>query len=106
MLDILAQNVKYVSSTEASFTVELTADDKLIQFLKEIKEYSLQNFGALPHITIARDESSPELKILTSLSYDEYYNIWSAFDSKLFEVKWNYYGKRICGCMAGEYSFT
>ena len=104
MLDIFAQNVNYVSGTDASFTVELTADDKLIPFLKEIKEYSLQNFGALPHITIARDESSPDYKILTSLSYNEYYNIWSTFDSKLFEIKWDYYGKHIYGCMAGEYS--
>ena len=102
LLDVFAQNVKYVSGAGASFTVELTTDDNLINQIDNIKEYSLSKFGALPHITIARDETKPDLPIFTKLSDEEYYKIWSGFNSELFEVKWNYFGKHIKNCFAGE----
>lgn len=85
----------------ASYTIELTSDDSYIDMIDEIKEYCIENFGALPHITIGRDDSKPEMPILTNLSLDEYYDIWSSFESELFDVKWNYYAKKIKNCDAG-----
>lgn len=104
LLEVFASNVNYVSKMGASFTVELTADDNLVSQIENIKEFSLKHFGALPHITIARDETDAQLPILTKMTNEKYYKIWSEFDSKLFEVKWNYFGKHITNCYAGRNS--
>ena len=104
LLDVFAENVNYVCKAGASFTVELTTDDNLINQIDDIKSYSLKNFGALPHITIARDETKTGLPIYTKLSMEEYYKIWSSFDSELFSVKWEYFNKKIKNCFAGERS--
>lgn len=104
LLEAFAKNVNYVSKAGASFTVELTADDNLLTRIEDIKEFSIKHFGALPHITIARDETDSQLPILTKMTNEEYYKTWSEFNSELFEVKWNYYGKHIRNCFAGEKS--
>lgn len=104
LLETFAKNVNYVSNAGASFTVELTADDNLLPQIEDIKEFSIKHFGALPHITIARDETDSQLPILTKMTNEEYYKAWSEFNSDLFEVKWNYYGKHIHNCFAGKNS--
>lgn len=101
-LEIFANNVNCVSKAGASFTVELTTDDDLIDLLEEIKEFSMKHFGAWPHITIARDDTQKDIPIYTQLSSDKYFEIWSQFNSKQFEVKWNYFGKFIDNCYAGK----
>lgn len=53
---------------KASFTIEVTPSDELIPYIDEMKEVSLREFGALPHITVARDESKPDYPLLTKLS--------------------------------------
>lgn len=104
LLETFVKNVNYVSKAGASFTVELTTDDNLLSSIEDIKEFSIKHFGALPHVTIARDETNPKLPILTKMSNKEYYKIWSGFSSELFEVKWNYFGKHINNCFAGKNS--
>ncbi|UKI29233.1 MAG: hypothetical protein L6V78_02650 [Clostridium sp.] len=39
-----------------SFTVELAAADDYIPYQEEIMDLSIKEFGALPHITILRDD--------------------------------------------------
>lgn len=102
LLEQFAENVAYVENAGASYTIELTTDDGLIDRIEEIKEFALTHFGALPQVTIARDDTKPEKPIYTNLSYEEYYKVWSNFHSELFEVKWEYYGKHINNCNAGE----
>lgn len=104
LLDVFAGNVNYVSQAGASFTVELTSDDRLISRIEDIKQFSMQHFGALPHVTIARDETDSKLPILTKLPKEDYYRAWSEFQSELFEVKWEYFGRPIRNCFAGKYS--
>ncbi len=100
-LDKYANNIRKASDLGASFTVELVADDTYIDYIDEIKEFSIEKFGALPHVTIARDDSKQDLPIITQLSMDMFYKTWKQFESSLFEIKWMYYGKRINECDAG-----
>ncbi len=104
LLDTFSANVHYLLLSKASFTVELTADDKLISQVEEIKQYSLSKFGAYPHITIARDDTSDAIPLLTKLSMQEYYKVWSQFESHLFEIKWKFYNIPIHNCDAGKNS--
>ena len=43
--------------------------------------------GAMPHISVARDTTSKELKILSKMSKEEYKSVWSVFDSEKFNYK-------------------
>ena len=91
----------------ASFTLEVTPSDELIPYIGELKELTLAKVGALPHITVARNESKSDYPLLTSLSRDEYKKVWGQFDSKLFEFKMSIFGKkRKEYCFAGNWSFT
>lgn len=106
-LDVFAKNVNMIANTECSFTVEITPSDELIPYIKEIKEFSLKNFGALPHITVARDERTNGINHLSNSSWEEYKKIWEPFDSELFRTKTQiFYVKRKEFCYAGEYSIS
>ena len=99
-------NINKMRSAGSSITVELVAADELIPHIEEIKRISMMNLGALPHLTIPRDDRSDELVILSNLRKEEYYRVWSDFESEMFEFKWkNLNVKRFEQCMAGEWSF-
>lgn len=105
LLNQFVDNVRSVQDAGISFSVEITPHDELIPFIDEIKEFSGNAFGAWPHITVARDESSSAMKILTGYTREEYHRIWSAFDSELFDYKFNLFGvKRHEFCHAGLWS--
>lgn len=101
MLGLYSKSINDVSQLGASYTIEMNSDDSYIELIDEIKQYCIQEFGALPHITIARDDTKPNIPILTKLPMNEYYDIWKNFESELFEVKWKYYAKPIKNCDAG-----
>lgn len=105
LLGVFVENVCKARDAGISYTVEITPHDELIPHINEIKEFSLKNFGALPHITVARDESTREIKLLTKLGRDEYRRAWSVFDSPLFDFKFSIFNKRINEfCYAGQNS--
>lgn len=90
-----------------SYSIEITPHDELIKYIEEIKEFSYSYFGALPHITVARDNASNDKHILTNLSKEEYYKVWSVFNSKMFDFKFSTFEvKRKEYCYAGKWSFT
>ncbi len=104
LLDTFAQNVNKVWQRGCSANIEITPDDELIPYIEEVKTFSMQHFGALPHLTIARDDKNGR-DYLTSLSIEDYDKIWSQFDSSfwyfkktIFNVKRNEY------CYAGKWS--
>ena len=103
LLEKFAKNVKMIGKSKASYTIELMPCDELIPLIEEIQEFSIEKFGALPHLTIGRDDSK-EQKLLTNLTFDEYYKVWSVFDSELFRFKMNYYMCQTQKCHAGQYS--
>lgn len=102
LLKLYAENVQMIIRSEASLSVELVPHDEIISEIDEIKEYSLKNFGALPHVTVARDESLPNYPILTQKGIDEYVDVWSKFDSPLFNVKMRHLQKQCQYCISGK----
>lgn len=107
LFDKFFDNIEIVKKMGASFTLEITPCDELIPFIDEIKEISMMRLGALPHITIARDESKPDYPLLTKYSKEEYGKIWGVFDSMMFNYKLSVFGeKRKEYCYAGNWTAT
>lgn len=105
LLETFVSNVNKAKNAGISFTVEITPHDELIPYIDEIKNFSIKNFGALPHITVARDNSTSEIKLLTKLTREEYKKTWSVFDSALFDFKFSIFGRKINEfCYAGQNS--
>jgi len=106
LLEVFFQNITTIKKSGASFVVEITPCDELIPYIDEIKRISLEKLGALPHITIPRDETSKEIPILSKYSKAEFYDIWRVFDSKMLDFKIPVFGqKREEYCNAGLSSF-
>lgn len=100
-----ADNVNLMKNNKVSFTVEVTPSDELIPFIEDLKDYCLTNFGALCHITIARDDRTGGIDVLSSLEYKDFKTVWSQFDSRMFDFKTEiFYHKRYEFCYAGDWS--
>lgn len=105
LLNVFITNVKKVWEVGASASIEITPNDELIPYIDEIKELSQKEFGALPHITIARDDSTENIGYLTKLPMEQYDNIWGTFDSGFWKYKKSIFGERMKGfCYAGSWS--
>ena len=105
LLDTFADNVQAVWQAGASANIEITPHDELIPCIDEIQAFSLERFGALPHITIARNDRTEKIERLTSLSLDEYARTWGVFRSGFFEYKSRIFGVRQKQfCYAGKWS--
>lgn len=106
MLDIFIDNVKKIAHSACSYTVEVTPNDKLIPHIDEVKKVCVDNFGAPCHITIARDDRTGGIELLSEHSLTEFYDIWSTFDSKLLDFKYSIFKKkRTEFCHAGMWSY-
>jgi len=104
LLETFADNVKKIWKSGASANIEITPSDELIPYIEEVKEYCLSNFGALPHITIARNDNTKCIDYLTKLPMDEYDRIWSQFDSGFWKFKKTIFKqKRNEYCYAGDW---
>ena len=98
-------NVKKVWAAGASANIEITPSDELIPYIEEVKEFSLEHFGALPHLTIARNDRTDNIDYLTNLSINKYDEIWSQFDSNFWEFKKTIFKKKQTDfCYAGRWS--
>ncbi|MDD6795968.1 MAG: radical SAM protein [Clostridiaceae bacterium] len=105
MMDEYFKNIMKMKDAGCSFTVEVTPSDELIPHIDDLKKISMDKLGALPHITIARDDRTKRIDVLTKYSFEEYKKIWGQFDSNLFEYKTTiFYKKRKEFCYAGEWS--
>ena len=102
MLELFARNVNRVWEAGASANVEMVPSDELIPYINEIKQFSLKNFGALPQLTIARDDRTKGIVKLTELSDEEYQKTWESFNSNFWEFKKTIFGVKQTGfCYAG-----
>lgn len=105
MLDRFAQNIKMLDEWGSSYTIEYVPMDTSVNLIPEIKEYCIKNFGALPHVTVTRDERYTDFRPLTDYSLDEYRKIWSQFGSEMFDFKLKYViDTKKFFCMAGLWS--
>lgn len=101
-LDRFAANVKRIWAAGASANIELPPSDELLPYIDEIKQFSVANFGALPHLTILRDDRTSGIDYLTKLAMTEYDKVWSDFDSHFWQFKKTIFGVRQTSfCYAG-----
>ncbi len=106
MRDFL-DNVEKTRKSGISYSIEITPHDELVPYIDEIKQFSMEHFGALPHVTVARDEGTKTIALLTKYSREEYKKIWSVFDSELFNFKISLFNKkRNEFCYAGLWSLA
>ncbi len=108
LMDEFFENVHKVKKSRASFSIDITPCDDLIKHIPDIKRIFKERMnGAMPHISVARDVRTTELKMLTNLSSDEFINAWSVFDSAKFGYKSGEFLKPHREyCFAGSKSFS
>ena len=108
MMEKFWENVQKIRQSRVSFSIDITPCDELIQYIPKIKQLFDENMdGAMPHISVARDTTDNDLKILSSLSKSEYKRVWSVFDSPKFNYKIDEFLKPHKEyCYAGHYSFS
>lgn len=103
--DRFFDNVRKMRSAGASISVELTPSDEMIPYIEDALARCREQAGAACHVTVARDETTRELRILTGHTRDEYARIWERFDSALFRFKLGVFGqKRREFCYAGVWT--
>lgn len=105
MMERYFKNVQMMKDAGASFTVEITPSDELVPYMDELKETCRKYLGALCHVTIARDDRTDGIDVLSDYSFEEYQQIWGQFDSELFRFKSEiFYKHRDEFCYAGDWS--
>lgn len=105
LLDIFVNNVHNIWKAGGSANIEITPCDEMIPYIEEIKAFSLKSFGALPHLTIARNDQTDDIDYLTNLSIDEYNLIWKQFNSDFWRFKKTLFKvRRNEFCYAGKWS--
>lgn len=98
-------NVNLIKNSGASFTVEITPSDELIPYIDEVKQVCMKYLGTLCHVTIARDDRTNGIDVLSEHSFEEYKEIWGTFKSDLFAFKSEiFYKHRKEFCYAGDWS--
>lgn len=105
LLECFAENVNKIWNAGASANLEITPSDELIPYIPEVIEFSMKHFGALPHLTIARNDNTAGIERLTKLPLEEYNKTWSVFQSNFWEFKSSIFGKKQKEfCYAGAWS--
>ena len=106
LLGRFADNVKAAWAAGASCNIEITPTDELVSEIPAVKAYCMENFGALAHLTIARNDATQEIERLTKLDSEDYYAAWGQFDSSFFRFKDSIFGVKQKGfCEAGAWMY-
>jgi len=107
-MELFFKDVEVIRNHGISFSIDITPCDELIPYIGEIKEIFEEKLdGALPHISVARDTTSIELKILSNMDKQTYKQIWSVFHSPKFDYKIEEFLKPHKEyCYAGNLSFS
>ena len=102
LLNVFADNVNLVRKSGCSICVEMIPDDNMIPFIEEIKDFSIEHFGALPQLSIPRNDKKRH-DLLSKLSMPEFVRTWRQFDSPFFDFKLLIFKKKIRSfCHAGR----
>ena len=105
LLEKYVSNVNLVKNSNISYSIEITPHDELVDYIDEIKDFSMSNFGALPHITVTRNADTRDIALLTRYDRNVYKEIWEQFDSPMFDFKFSTFNhKRKEFCYAGDWS--
>lgn len=104
LLDVYADNILKIWKAGCSANIEITPTDELIPHIDNIKNFSMDKFGALPHLSIARNDKTDNIDYLTNLSMDEYDKVWGQFESDFWMFKKSIFKqKRHEFCYAGDW---
>lgn len=104
LIDVFFDNVVRMRDAGASVTVELMPNDEIVDEIPAIKELCIEKMGALCHLTIGRDDNR-DRDVLTSMPLEQYIEVWSQFDSPMFQFKLEVLNKkRKEFCYAGMWS--
>ena len=104
-MHVFFDNVQLMKDVGASFTVEITPSDELIPHIQDVKRICMERLGVLCHVTIARDDRTTGIKVLSKHDFEKYKEIWGQFQSDLFDFKTTiFYKKRKEFCYAGDWS--
>lgn len=105
ILEKFFYNINLMKKFKISFTVEITPSDELIPYIEEIKNVCKEHLKTLCHVTIARDDRTNNIDILSTYDFEHYKEIWGQFHSELFDFKTTiFYKKRKEFCYAGDWS--
>jgi hypothetical protein len=103
LLNTFANNVNKAWEAGASASIEITPSDELIPLIEECRLFSMKHFGAMPQLTIARNDATKGIEYLTNLAADEYRQIWGQFDSPFWRFKTSIFKERRREyCYAGQ----
>ena len=108
LLDVFWNNIKLIKNSVCSFTLEVVPGDGTESLIDEIKGMCMTEMdGALPHISFTRDSKKVGYDLLSEHPIDTYRAIWKQFDSKMFKLKSEWYGKNMKDytCYAGVWSY-
>lgn len=108
LLERFWNNIYEIRKTNCSYTLEITPGDGSVELIHEIKDMcSLKMKGALPHVSFTRDSNRVGYDLLSKYSLEEYRKIWGSFDSKMFDLKSEWYGRNMqeFQCYAGNWSY-
>lgn len=107
ILEKFVENVDLVKAAGISFTIEATPSDELIPYIEEMKNFCVDKFGALCHISVARDERTEGFCLLSKYNLEQYKKIWEQFNSLFLSFKCSTFGvKRKEFCYAGIWSIS
>lgn len=105
LMEQFFSNINLVRNAGCSFTLEVTPSDELISHIDDVIKISNEKLGAPCQITIARDDRTKGIEILSEHNFEDYKKIWSKFNSDLFDYKKDiFYKKRKEFCYAGDWS--
>lgn len=105
IIDRFFDNIKLVKDAGCSFTLEITPNDELIPYIDDVIKISEEKLGCVCHTTIARDDRTKDIRVLSDHNFEDYKKIWGKFNSDLFNFKKDiFYKKRKEFCYAGEWS--
>ena len=106
LLSTFAANVKKVIASKASFTVQLNLYDGYLPYLDEIKNFCMENFGALTQLALTRDQRHG-MKLYTAGDLAAYRKLGAEFHSPMFEFSCdNFLVSRAKNfCYAGQHSW-
>ena len=108
LLERFAENVNILANAGISYSVEIVTNDYVLENLEEIKQFSLQHFGALPHVLTQRNEHIPGRfpRMESVMDRERYDRTWGQFHSELFTYHQEHFDRRHREfCYAGVYTF-
>lgn len=108
LIDVFWHNVEAIKNSKCSYTLEITPGDGTEALIEEIKEMCIDKMqGVQPHISFTRDSKKIGYDLLSEHPIETYRDIWGQFDSKMFDLKSEWYGKNMRDyiCYAGAWSY-